>query len=338
MHRTLTVVGQCLAGILSLTIVLSVSGCKDTGSISEGPLVRLSGLSVSEPGLQPAFSSTITAYTLRVPSTVASVTVTATPENSGTNITIAGTASRSLSVDLNPPGSSKDITISLTEQSGSQSSYTITVHRDAPLSGNNDLSSLAVSVGTVTPAFSPTILSYTVDVATDVTSLIVTATVQDSNASLMINGQGISSGQPREISPLAPPGSNTVITILVRAPSGAEKTYTVTVRRPLPSSDATLSAMRVSAGNLNPGFAADTLTYTVNVTANVDSLTVTATKSDPNAVMSTSGAVIAPKGVTTGSVSRLLGLGATTTITITVIAQDGVNRKDYRVDVFRDFR
>jgi Cadherin-like beta sandwich domain len=332
MHRTLTTVGQCLAGILSLTVVLSASGCKDTGSISEGPQVRLSGLSVSEPGLQPAFSSAITTYTLNVPPTVASVTVTATPEDSSTSIKIDGTATRSLSKPLNFPGSDTLIPITL-EQSGSQSSYVITVHRD-----NNILSSLTVSVGTVTPVFSPATLDYTVDVATGVSSLTVTATVQDSNASLMINGQGISSGQPREISPLAPPGSDTLITILVRTPSGAEKTYTVTVKRPLPSSNAALSALTVSAGTLNPGFAAGTLNYTVTVPASVDSLTVTATKSDPNAVMSASGAVIAPAGVATGSVSSALGLGTMTLFTITVIAQDGVSTRLYTITVFRDSR
>jgi hypothetical protein len=324
--------------MLSLTIVFSASGCKDTASISEGPQVRLSGLSVSEPGLQPAFSSTITNYTLNVPSTVASVTVTATPENSSTSITIAGTATRSRSVDLNPPGSNKDITIALTEQSGSQSAYVITVIRPLPLSSNNDLSNLTVSVGTLTPTpvFSPSAPTYTVDVATGVSSLTVTATVQDSNASLMINGQGISSGQPREISPLEPPGSDTLITILVRAPSGAEKTYKVTVKRPLPSSDAALSALTVSAGNL--GFAAGTPTYSVNVPASVDSLTATATKSDPNAVMSASGSVIAPAGVATGSVGSPLGLGTTTVFTITVIAQDGVTTRPYTINVFRDSR
>ncbi|THJ18370.1 MAG: cadherin-like beta sandwich domain-containing protein [Nitrospira sp. CG24B] len=333
MHRTVTAVGQCLAGILFLTVVLSASGCKDTGSISEGPQVRLSSLSVSEPGLQPAFSSAVTTYTLNVPPTVASVTVTVTPENSSTNITIAGTASRNLSVDLTQPGSSKDIAIVLTEQSGSQSSYIITVHRD-----NNILSNLTVSSGSLTPGFSPGTLNYTVDVATGVSSLTITATVQDSNASVTINGQGISSGQPREISPLEPPGSDTLITILVRAPSGAEKTYTVTVKRPPPSSNAALSALTVSAGNLIPGFTADTLPYTVTVPASVDSLTVTATKSDPNAGMSASGAEIAPAGVLTGSVSSALGLGATTLFTITVIAQDGVTTRPYTINAFRDAR
>jgi Cadherin-like beta sandwich domain len=333
MHRTLTAVGQCLASILSLTLVLSASGCKDTGSISEGPQVRLSGLSVSEPGLQPAFSSAITTYTLNVPPTVASVMVTATPENSSTSITIDGTPTQNRSVDLNPQGQNTAIIITLTEQSGSQSPYVITVHRD-----NNILSNLTVSSGSLTPGFSPGTLNYTVDVATDASSLTVTATVQDSNASLMINGQGISSGQPREISPLAPPGSNTLITILVRTPSGAEKTYTVTVRRPLPSSNASLSNLTVTAGTLNPGFSAGTLNYTVTVPASVDSLTVTATKSDPNAGMSASGAEIAPAGVATGSVSSALGLGTTTLFTITVRAQDGVSTRPYTITVFRDAR
>ena len=333
MHRTLTAVGQCLASILSLTIALSASGCKDTGSISEGPQVRLSSLSVSEPGLQPAFSSAITTYTLHVPPTVASVTVTATPENSSTNITIDGTPTRNRSVDLNPQGQNTAIIITLTEQSGSQSSYVITVHRD-----NNILSNLTVSSGSLTPGFSPGTLNYTVDVATGVSSLTVTATVQDSNASLMINGQGISSGQPREISPLAPPGSDTLITILVRTPSGAEKTYTVTVRRPLPSSNATLSDLTVSTGTLNPGFAAGTPNYTVTVPASVDSMTLTAAKSDLNAVMSAAGSVIAPAGVLTGSVSSPLGLGTTTLFTITVIAQDGVSTRPYTITVFRDAR
>ena len=338
MHRTVTAVRQGLAGILSLIIALSLFGCKDAGSISEGPQVRLSSLSVSEPGLQPAFSSAITQYTLNVASPVGSVTVTANPENSSTSITIAGTATRSRSVDLNPPGSSKDITITLTEQSGSQSAYIITVNRAAPLSGNNELSNLTVSSGSLTPGFSPGTLNYTVDVGTGVASLTLTATVQDQNASLMINGQGTSSGQPREISPLEPPGSNTLITILVRAPNGAEKTYTITVRRPLPSSDANLSALTVSAGTLNPGFVAGTPTYSVTVSASVDLLTVTVTKSDPNAVMSASGSVIAAAGVATGSVGSPLGLGTNTIFTITVIAQDGVSSRLYTINVFRNSR
>ena len=334
MHRTVTAVGQCLASILSLTVVLSASGCKDTGSISEGPQVRLSSLSVSEPGLQPAFSSAITNYTLNVPSTVASVTVTATPENSSTSITIAGTVSRNLSVDLTPPGSSKDIAIVLTEQSGNQSSYIITVNRAAPLSGNNELSNLTVSSGSLTPGFSPGTLNYTVDVATDITSVNVTATKSDPNA--VLSGDVSNSGHATI--PLDGPGSSKTVSVTVTAPNQTSRAYRITINRLAPSNNANLSALTVSAGALNPGFAAGTPNYTVQVPASVDSLTVTATKSDPNAVMSASGSVIAPAGVATGSVSSSLGLGATTLFTITVIAQDGVSARPCTINVFRDAR
>jgi hypothetical protein len=65
---------------------------------------------------------------------------------------------------------------------------------------------------------------------------------------------------------------------------------------------------------------------------------VTATKSDPDAVMSSSGSVIAAAGVATGSVGSPLGLGTNTIFTITVIAQDGVSTKLYTINVFRDLR
>jgi hypothetical protein len=330
MYRTLAAVGQCLAGILSLTIVLSTSGCTDTGSISEGPQIRLSSLSVSEPGLQPAFSSTITHYTLIVASTVASVTVTATPENDNTSITIAGSASRSLSVNLNPPGSNKDIAIILTEQSGSQSSYIITVNRAAPLSDNNELSNLTVSSGSLTPGFSPGTLNYTVDVATDVSSLTVTATKSDPNA--VISGDVPNGGQATI--QLEGPGTSREVSIVVTAPNGSSKTYTITVNRPLPSSDNNLSSLTVTSGTLSPGFSAGNLNYAV--TSSAASLTVSATKSDPDAVMS--GNVTAGRGVATGSSAISLGGPTTTTqITITVTAPNETS-KTYTITVSRPFR
>jgi hypothetical protein len=298
---------------------------------------NLQSLTVSPGSLSPAFIASRTSYTVNVGGLVDNITVTAAPQDTTARMTINGQETRSRSIPLPVGPSNTEIEIIVTAPNGTQKTHLITVSREA-LSANNNLSALRVTPGTLTPAFTPDQLPYIVDVATGVSSLTVTATLQDLNAGLIINGQGISSGQPREIKPLAPPGSDTLITILVRAPSGAEKTYTVTVKRPLPSSDASLSALTVSAGTLNPGFAAGTLNYTVTVPASVDSLTVTATKSDLNAVMSASGSVIAPPGVPTGSVSRSLGLGTTTVFTITVIAQDGVSTRPYTITVFRDAR
>ncbi|HEU5093036.1 MAG TPA: cadherin-like beta sandwich domain-containing protein, partial [Nitrospira sp.] len=92
------------------------------------------------------------------------------------------------------------------------------------------LQNLIVSPGSLAPAFSAARTSYTVDVGSNVTSVTVLATLQDTNAGLVVNGQGTGSGQARDIS-LGAEGSSTNITIIVTPPNGSAKTYTVTVNR-----------------------------------------------------------------------------------------------------------
>ncbi|HET7415963.1 MAG TPA: cadherin-like beta sandwich domain-containing protein, partial [Arthrobacter sp.] len=96
-----------------------------------------------------------------------------------------------------------------------------------------------------------------------------------------------------------------------------------------------LSGLTVSVGSLTPSFAPTTLNYTVNVNGFTPSMTISATKQDPNAVMSASGSVIAPSGVGTGQVTVPLQ-GASIDVPITVIAQDG-SPQIYRITVNRSF-
>lgn len=58
--------------------------------------------------------------------------------------------------------------------------------RGALISGNNNLSALTLSSGTLDPAFSANTLSYTVDMASTVTSLTITSTLQDATASMRV--------------------------------------------------------------------------------------------------------------------------------------------------------
>ena len=102
-----------------------------------------------------------------------------------------------------------------------------------PLSPDAQLSTLTVTPGTLQPAFSGDVANYKVDVLTTVTSVTVTATPQDANASMTINGQATSSGQDRTIT-LGGPGSSTTISIVVTAPNGSQNTYIVTVTLPTP--------------------------------------------------------------------------------------------------------
>jgi len=99
-------------------------------------------------------------------------------------------------------------------------------------SNNANLSDLVLSPGTLIPNFKDSIVNYQVNVAHDVESIDVTPTAADSSATLTLNGALITNGQLTTI-PLNK-GNNT-ITIVVTAENGVTKTYTLTVKRALPT-------------------------------------------------------------------------------------------------------
>ena len=111
LSRTLTVAGQCIAVLVLAVVDIISSGCSDSASISEGPQVRLADLTINPGSLQPAFSSDTVNYVANVSSAASAVTVTATPQDSTSSVTIAGTATQSLRVTLDAPPSSKAILI-----------------------------------------------------------------------------------------------------------------------------------------------------------------------------------------------------------------------------------
>ena len=85
-------------------------------------------------------------------------------------------------------------------------------------SGNNALSALTVSAGTLTPAFDPAVTEYTLSLPQGTEKLTVTATPSDSNATV----QGGGELTLRE-------GENT-LPLVVTAENGDTKTYTVTAK------------------------------------------------------------------------------------------------------------
>jgi hypothetical protein len=292
------------------------------------PDATLSNLTVNPGTLQPTLSSNVTTYMVDVTTPTTSVTVTAQPQVAGATITINGQTMTSLSVTLGAAGSSTPIAIVVTAPSGSQNTYLVTVNR-AALGGNNSLQSLTVSPGTLAPAFDANTLNYSVDAASGVGSVTVTATLQDTNASMTVNGQGTSSGQARTIT-LGGAGSSTPITIVVTAPNGTQKTYSVNVNRS--GGNNNLQSLSVSPGPLSPAFSASTTSYTVDVGSGVNSVTVTATLQDTNASMLVNG-----QGTSSGqarTITPLSGPGLSTLITIVVTAPNG-SQKTYFVTVNR---
>jgi hypothetical protein len=116
----------------------------------------------------------------------------------------------------------------VTAPNSSQKTYTVLVNRAAPLSGNNNLSNLVVSAGTLNPDFAQGTLPYTVTALPGTTSTTVTATVADATATLTINGLPATSGVPSASIPLVA-GPNPAINIVVTAQDTTQKTYTVTI-------------------------------------------------------------------------------------------------------------
>jgi hypothetical protein len=334
MRRNLISVRQQFAVVLLLAIGLSSAGCKDSVSVSEDVEVPLSSLSVTPGTLQPAFFSNTTSYKVNAPTSSPSVTVTATPKSSTVTMTINGVltvAGQGRSILLGAPGSTTTILIALSSQTGLETTYTINVTR--LLSSDDNLSALNVTPGNVVPVFASNTVDYTVNVSTNVTSVTVSATKSDPTAVIsgsLTAGAGVATGQATI--PLGGPGTATPVTITVTAPNGNAKTYSIAVNRL--SDDNNLSGLTVVPGVLSPAFASNTLPYNVDVATNVTNVTVTATKSDPNAVLS--GSIADPgTGQATGQANISLGgPGTATPISITVTSPNG-SSKTYTITVNR---
>ena len=98
---------------------------------------------------------------------------------------------------------------------------------------------------------------------------------------------------------------------------------------PASVTDATLSALTVSAGAISPVFAPGTTSYTLTVSS--DATTVTPTVNQANATVTVEGATVASS---TASASLPLVVG-NTVISIVVTAQDGSTSQTYTVTVSR---
>jgi len=285
---------------------------------------NLQSLAVSPGSLSPTFNANTARYTVNVGSGVNSVTVTPRPQDTNATMTVNGqatTSGQNRSVTLNGAGSNTLVNVVVTAPNSTQKIYTITVIK-AALGGNNNLQSLAVSPGSLSPTFNANTTSYTVDVGSGVNSVTVTPRPQDTNATMTVNGQATTSGQNRSVT-LNGAGSNTLVNVVVTAPNGTPRLYTVSVSREALGGNNNLQGLAVSPGTLNPTFNANRIAYTVNVGSSVAALNVTARLQDTNASMTING-----QGTSSGQ-ARSISLdapGSSTTIEISVAAPNGQNK------------
>ena len=130
--------------------------------------------------------------------------------------------SRSVSVKVNSPssgggGSSSGSSGNNGSTSNEETTPEETPEEETPKSTDNTLSSLSVDKGTLSPAFSSDVTDYTVDLTNSETEITISATANDSNAS--VSGTGL---QPLKI------GANS-FAVDVTSESGSRRSYIVNV-------------------------------------------------------------------------------------------------------------
>ena len=289
--------------------------------------------------------ATVTNYKDRMDNETTHVTVAAEAADAGATFAISPSDARpgteGTDVDHQVAlraGAETTITVTVTaEDTARRQTYTVKVYRErATPSIDNNLASLRLSAGTLTPGFSRSEQTYTAQVAANVEKVTVSYSASDtaggSTVEVETDTTGASVANNNEVT-LADAGNETDIMLTVTSESGAEREYTIAVYRlrSLPSADATLATLTVNQGTLDPVFALGTSArmFDVKVEHNISAITVVVT-----ATAADNGATVAK--TPNGGTNVALAAGAKTAITITVTAEDRTTTDTYIVNVYRE--
>lgn len=197
---------------------------------------------------------------------------------------------------------------------------TISITQPVPKSNDATLKALSVSGYTISPSFSASTTSYSINVPAGTSSVTINATANHSAARVSGTGKvNLSSDK-------------TNATVKVTAEDGTVKNYTVTINReaaqpsPSPSqnvksSDATLKSLDVSGYTLSPSFKSSTTSYSIKVANSVTGLNIDAVANHAKATVNVS-----------GNNDWVVG---NNTVTIKVTAEDGTV-KNYTLNVNRE--
>ena len=187
----------------------------------------------------------------------------------------------------------------------------------------HQLTSLSVTDVVITPVFRPGLSDYSATVPFSVSSILLQASA-DAGATMTINGTAFSGSGTFPLNV----GAN-IFSVVVIGKDGASQTYTITITREPPSTNANLINLTVSAGSLNPVFASQSFVYGVSVDSNTLSTTITPTSEDANASITVNGSSV-NSGATTTDLGLNVGDNA---ISIIVTAEDGTTIQTYTVTV-----
>jgi hypothetical protein len=170
---------------------------------------------------------------------------------------------------------------------------------DAP--APEGLSALAISSGTLNPAFANQTLNYTASVDTDVASVTLTPTASVAGATITVDGVAVASNSVSQEFNLTAGVARTIPIVVTT--NNVPKNYNVVVIR---QTSAYITGFQIKKGMGTLAYAptfdrAYFGPYTLSVPATTTSANITISKEDPNAtlVVTNNGTVITPSGGTT---------------------------------------
>ena len=207
------------------------------------------------------------------------------------------------------------------------------------------LNSLALSDGTLTPAFSSETTSYTAEVSATVSQVTISAAATDQYANVLIAPSDADSnaagwqvdlvGSERGSGP-----SETLIAVIVRSPDGnALNAYKIKMLRQEPEpNNVRLADLSIDDVSIHPRFDQDTYSYAAQVRDDVDVITLLANPSDSTATVE-----VTPEDSDANTDGYQIELEepvldggpATTNISVVVTSSDEIGSQTYVIKVKR---
>ena len=253
----------------------------DGGSTSvKNSDATLKSLSVDGYTLSPSFSANNTSYSIKVPSNVSSINLSAISNSDKAKIEGIGNVSLT--------GNVTNVVVKVTAEDGTVKSYNIKIERESSTVKSSDatLKTLDVSGYTLIPGFKSNVNTYSIKVKNNITGLNVKAIANSDKASVSISGNK----NWKE-------GNNT-ITIKVTAEDGSVNNYIVNVERESSeskkddskSSDNYLKELTIqSSHEIKPKFNKSVMSYNITVPYEVEKLNLNAITSEKNAKVEITG-------------------------------------------------
>ena len=327
----------------------------------------LSGLSLTDGGgapvaLAPAFGPGFFDYAATVAGTATRITIVPTATNAGATVAYTdgndaalddadGDATNGHQVDL--AEGENVVKVVVTADDGTTTlTYTVTVQRPAPLK-DATLSALTLTDGedatvALDPGFASGVFDYAASVPHATTRVTITPTptnagaavaYTDGNGTTLDDADGLANGQQVDLAE----GTNVVKVVVTATDGVATLTYTVTVERPAPLEDATLSGLSLTDGEgaavaLVPLFASGVFDYAATVAGTTTRVVIAPTATNAGATVAyTDGdgtALDDADGDPNSGHQVNLAEGANV-VRVVVTAADGVTTLTYTVTVQR---